>query len=84
MAITVNEKETLVEEKAEVKTKPINLLEFLKEVREEFVKIVWPSRDQVTREFFAVLLLVLALTGIIFLIDKIFKIIVNFFVGRAF
>lgn len=83
MAITVNEKETLVEEKAEIK-KPLKLTEYLKEVREEFLKIVWPSKDQVTREFFAVILLVLVLTGIIFLIDKVFGIILNFFTGRAF
>lgn len=83
MAITVNEKETLVEEKAEIK-KPFKLAEYLKEVREEFLKIVWPSKDQVTREFFAVILLVLVLTGIIFLIDKVFGAILNFFTGRVF
>jgi preprotein translocase SecE subunit len=83
MAIVVNEKEPTVEEKAEIK-KPLKLTEYLKEAREEFLKIVWPSKDQVTREFFVVILLVLVLTGIIFLIDKVLGIVVNFFTGRAF
>lgn len=83
MATIVNEKETIVEEKAEIK-EPFKLIEYLKEVREEFLKIVWPSKDQVTREFFAVILLVLVLTGIIFLIDKVFGIVLNFFTGRVY
>lgn len=67
-----------------VEEKPFNLMEFLREVRTEYLKITWPSKDQVTREFFSVLLLVLAITTIIFLIDKIFGLISNFFTGRMY
>ncbi len=81
MATIVNEKE-VIEQKAEAESKPFNALEFLKEVRTEFSKITWPSREQVTREFISVLLLVFVITGIIFLLDKIFEFIVNFFNGR--
>ena len=83
MATIVNERE-VIEEKAEVKAEPFNLMRFLQEVRTEFVKITWPSREQVTREFISVVLLVFVITGIIFLLDKIFEIIVNFFNGRLF
>ncbi len=83
MATIVNEKE-VIEEKASTTAEPFNLMKFLQEVRGEFIKITWPSRDQVTREFFSVLLLVFVITGIIFLLDKIFEIIVNFFSGRFF
>ena len=64
--------------------KPFNFLEFLKEVKAEFLKVSWPSKDQVVNEFFSVLILVSLLTGIIFLIDKIFAIIVGFFTGNLF
>ncbi len=83
MATIVNEKE-VIEQKAEAESKPFNTLEFLKEVRTEFSKITWPSRDQITKEFISVLLLVFVITGIIFLLDKIFEVIVNFFNGRLF
>ena len=83
MATIVNEKE-IETEKAEVKSEPVSIGKFLQEVRTEFLKISWPSKDQVTREFFSVLLLVFAITSVIFLIDKIFGIIVNFFNGRLF
>ena len=64
--------------------KSVNIVQFLKEVRVEFLKITWPSREQVTREFISVLLLVFVITGIIFLLDKTFEVIVNFFNGRLF
>ena len=64
--------------------KPLNIRQFLKEVRDEFLKISWPSRDQVTREFFSVLFLVTVLTGIIFLFDKILEFVAGFFSGRLF
>ena len=83
MAVIVNEKE-LIEEKAETAAEPFNPMKFLQEVRVEFSKITWPSREQVTREFISVVLLVFVITGIIFLLDKIFEIIVNFFNGRLF
>ena len=83
MTTIVNEKE-LIEEKAETSAEQFNLMKFLQEVRAEFLKIIWPSRDQVTREFFSVILLVFVITGIIFLLDKVFEFIVNFFNGRLF
>lgn len=83
MATVVSEKEA-IEEKAEVKAESFNFLKFLQEVRVEFSKISWPSRDQVTKEFISVLLLVFVITGIIFLLDKIFGVISNFFSGRLF
>lgn len=63
-------------------SKPFNLLQFLKETRSEFFKITWPSKEQATTEFFAVLFLVSIITGIIYLIDKVFGIVLNFFTGR--
>lgn len=83
MSTAVNERE-VQEEKALAKEPSFNLKQFMGEVREEFLKITWPSRQQVTREFFSVLLLVAALTGIIFIIDKVFKVVVDFFTGRLF
>ena len=83
MATIVNEKE-IIQEKAEIAAEPFNLMKFLHEVRTEFIKITWPSREQVAREFISVVLLVFVITGIIFLLDKIFETIVNFFNGRLF
>ncbi|MBI3590521.1 MAG: preprotein translocase subunit SecE [Candidatus Melainabacteria bacterium] len=82
MVTIVNEKETQVE-KAEIKAEPVNILTFLKEVRTEFLKISWPSREQVSREFFSVILLVTILAGIIFLIDRGLSLVLNFFNGRV-
>ena len=81
MTTIVNEKEVL-EEKAGVTAEPFNLMKFLQEVKGEFVKITWPSREQVIREFISVIVLVFVITGIIFLLDKTFEMIVNFFNGR--
>lgn len=83
MSTVVNEKE-IQEEKTEIKTESVTPKQFLKEVRAEFVKITWPSREQVTREFFSVILLVAFLTGIILMIDKVYEFIVNFFSGRIY
>ena len=81
MATIVDEKETQ-EEKIEVQTKSIKLTDYLKEVRTEFFKITWPSKEQVTRELISVILLVAVLTTAIFAIDKIFEVVSNFFTGR--
>ena len=83
MATIMNEKE-IIEEKASISAEPFNLMKFLHEVRVEFTKITWPSREQVAREFISVLLLVFVITGIIFLLDKVFEFVVNFFNGRLF
>ena len=84
MSTIVNEKEIHPEDKAEIKAEPFNFFKFLGEVRTEFFKITWPSKAQVTTEFISVLLLVTALTIIIFMIDKAFKIVSDFFTGRLF
>ena len=64
--------------------KSVNMGQFLKEVRTEFSKISWPSREQVAREFFSVLFLVCMLTGIIFLIDKTIDVLTGVFSGRPY
>ena len=86
MATVVSEKEENIiqEGKAEAKAQSVNLPGFLQEVREEFLKISWPSRDQVTKEFFSVLILVLVITSVIFVLDKIFGFVADFFSGRLF
>ena len=69
----------VAEEKPEVTQ--FSLIQFLREVRAEYLKISWPSREQVVREFFAVVLLVAIIAGIIFLIDRVLGIVLNFFTG---
>ncbi|MBI2996752.1 MAG: preprotein translocase subunit SecE [Candidatus Melainabacteria bacterium] len=83
MAIAMSEKET-DNGKVEIETKPFNLKQFLSEVKSEFLKITWPSREQTTTEFFSVMLLVAIITGIIFAMDKVFKLVADFFTGRLF
>ena len=65
--------------KADEESKRVKIAQFLQEVKSEFLKISWPSKEQVTREFFSVILLVSILTGIIFTIDKAFEYVGNFF-----
>ena len=81
MVTITNEKEIIVEKTSEVKTPKFNISSFLQEVKVEFLKISWPSREQVSREFFSVIVLVAFLTGIIYLIDKLFGAVVSFFTG---
>lgn len=68
-------------EKEDVKA--VNIPEFLREVKTEFAKITWPSKEQTVREFFSVILLVSILTGIIFLIDKGLSFVLNIFSGST-
>ena len=65
-------------------SKAVSIKQFLSEVRAEFLKISWPSRDQTTREFIAVILLVFIITGIIFLIDKMLGFVLALFTGKGF
>ena len=81
MATIVNEKE-VQEEKPEVKTQSVNIVTFLSEVRTEFAKISWPSKEQVTKEFLSVIILVTIITGIIFIIDRGLSLVLNFFSGK--
>ena len=89
MAIVVNEKEKESEkeiqhEQVGVTAQPFSLFQFLREVRTEYIRITWPSREQIAREFFSVLFLVFLITGIIFLLDKVFEVVAAFFTGRLF
>ncbi len=81
MVTITNEKEIVEEKTSEVKAPKFNLGSFLQEVKVEFLKISWPSREQVSREFFSVILLVAFLTSVIYLLDKLFGTIVGFFTG---
>ncbi len=83
METVVKEKKVQKEEaKTLAEDTKFSLVDFLKEVRVEFNKISWPSKDQVTKEFISVLLLVTVLTGIIYVIDKLFEVISNYFMGK--
>lgn len=43
--------------------------EYFKGVKTEFKKITWPEKDQVQNEFFAVVVIVAAITVIVYAID---------------
>jgi len=43
--------------------------EYFKGVKSEFKRIEWPNREQVTQEFFTVIVIVTIITCLIFLID---------------
>lgn len=45
---------------------------FLQETREEFDKVVWPSRQQLISESLAVVLMVVLSTTLIYLVDNFF------------
>ncbi|MEX0268457.1 preprotein translocase subunit SecE [Leptolyngbyaceae cyanobacterium UHCC 1019] len=45
---------------------------FLQETREEFDKVVWPSRQQLISESLAVILMVVLSTTMIYLVDNFF------------
>jgi preprotein translocase subunit SecE len=45
---------------------------FLQETREEFDKVVWPSRQQLISESVAVVLMVILSTTLIYLVDNFF------------
>lgn len=49
-----------------------NIANFYQGIREEFDKVVWPSRKQLVSESAAVLLMVTLSASLIFLVDKFF------------
>jgi preprotein translocase subunit SecE len=49
-----------------------SLTDFYQGIREEFEKVVWPSRKQLVSESAAVLLMVTLSAAMIFLVDKLF------------
>ncbi|NJK37204.1 MAG: preprotein translocase subunit SecE [Oscillatoriales cyanobacterium RM2_1_1] len=57
----------------ETLNKPNPIVSFLKESREEFAKIVWPSRQQLFSESAGVLLMVILSATIIYLVDNLFR-----------
>lgn len=61
---------------------PFKLKEFLREVKTEFLKISWPSKEQVSVEFLAVIILVIVITGIVYVFDILFGYISKFFMGQ--
>jgi len=57
-----------------------NLAQFLKEVRQEFARISWPTRQQALRESLIVLLVVIVISLLVFLFDVLFNILFNFLI----
>ncbi|NJL01536.1 MAG: preprotein translocase subunit SecE [Spirulinaceae cyanobacterium RM2_2_10] len=49
-----------------------NLVKFLAESREEFDKIVWPSRQQLASESAAVILMVILVATTVYFVDNLF------------
>ena len=50
-----------------------NIINYFKGVRAEWGKITWPTKQQIGRETFAVILIVLFFTIFILLLDIVFK-----------
>lgn len=48
------------------------LITFLQDVRNELKKVIWPTRQQLISESFAVILMVVASTLMIYLVDSVF------------
>ena len=84
MATVVEEKKAQQQEEAKTKAEgsKFSLPQYLGEVRTEYNKITWPSKEQVSREFVSVLIWVTILTGIIYVLDKVFEVISNYFMGK--
>ncbi|MBW4666363.1 MAG: preprotein translocase subunit SecE [Cyanomargarita calcarea GSE-NOS-MK-12-04C] len=53
-------------------TNGFSITDFYQGIREEFEKVVWPSRKQLVSESAAVLLMVTLSAAMIFLVDKLF------------
>lgn len=49
-----------------------DLLTFLQDVRAELKKVIWPTRQQLISESLAVILMVVAATLMIYLVDSLF------------
>jgi preprotein translocase subunit SecE len=64
-------KKTEAEMPAET-TSGFNIGNFFQGIREEFEKVVWPSRKQLVSESAAVLLMVTLSASLIFLVDRFF------------
>lgn len=52
--------------------------DFLKDIKTEFKKIVWPTKDDIVRETIAVISSSIAIGIIISILDFIFKLLLNF------
>lgn len=53
-------------------TRP-DVIQFLKETKEELNKVVWPSRKQLISESAAVMLMVTLVASLIYLFDNLFQ-----------
>lgn len=60
-------------DKKEAESTGFNLSTFLQGTREELDKVVWPSRQQLVSESFAVILMVTLSATIIYLVDNFFS-----------
>jgi len=73
-AVTEGKTEKKAEKKAESESSSgFDVAVFLKGTREELDKVVWPSRQQLVSESFAVILMVTLSATVIYLIDQLFS-----------
>jgi preprotein translocase subunit SecE len=68
----MNKKETIKPEEDKVQSSE-QFSSLFKDTREEFAKIVWPSRQQLISESIAVVLMVTLVATIIYLVDNFFS-----------
>lgn len=54
-------------------TSGLSVQNFFRETKEEFDKVVWPSRQQLVSESFAVILMVILSASLIYLVDNFFN-----------
>ncbi|GAB4380238.1 MAG: preprotein translocase subunit SecE [Elainellaceae cyanobacterium] len=66
-------KEPKESKKVEETGSGFNLVAFIQGTREELAKVVWPSRQQLISESFAVILMVTLSATLIYLVDNLFS-----------
>lgn len=73
-------KEKRGEAKTEEPGKKLSLPRYLSEVRQEFARISWPTRNQVLRESLVVVAMVTLITLFVFLLDTLFNLLFNWLI----
>jgi len=58
------------------------VIKFLKEVRMEMGRVIWPTRDELKGSTIVVIVMTLALTAFIFIVDRIFTQLFELFFGK--
>jgi len=58
------------------------IVQFVKDVRVEFTKVSWPSRDELVQSTIVVGVVSLVVTAFIGVIDRLLSVGVTFFLGR--